>query len=54
LRLLARAPCIGAALVLGLLVALAASPTLAQQQPAPLPQSVSELIQVREDVYAFR
>src|SRR5215210_3702527 len=53
MRLLTRAPGVGAALVLGLLVALGAAPASAQQ-PAPLPQSVSELIQVREDVYAFR
>jgi len=54
LYLLTRAPRLGAALVLGLLVALGATPAVAQQQPAPLPQSVAELIQVREDVYAFR
>jgi glyoxylase-like metal-dependent hydrolase (beta-lactamase superfamily II) len=39
--------------VLGLLVALADAPAEAQQ-PGPFPQSVAELIQVREDVYAFR
>src|SRR5215211_44078 len=43
--------------VVAIVVALAASTWLypaTAQQPAPLPQSVSELIQVREDVYAFR
>ena len=53
MRLLTRAPGIGGALVLALVVALGATPAIAQQQ-APLPQSVSELIRVREDVYAFR
>jgi glyoxylase-like metal-dependent hydrolase (beta-lactamase superfamily II) len=53
LRLVTRAPHLGAALVLGLLVALADAPAEAQQ-PGPFPQSVAELIQVREDVYAFR
>jgi glyoxylase-like metal-dependent hydrolase (beta-lactamase superfamily II) len=53
MRWITRAPGIGVALVLGLLVALGAAPAIAQQ-PAPLPQSVSELIRVREDVYAFR
>ena len=54
MRLLTRGPGMGAALVLGLLVALRAAPAVAQQPPPPLPQSVSELIRVREDVYAFR
>ena len=53
MRLLTQALGIGAVLVLGLAVALGATPASAQQQ-APLPQSVAELIQVREDVYAFR
>jgi len=53
MRLLTRAPGIGVALVLGLLAALGVAPAAAQP-PAPLPQSVSELIRVREDVYAFR
>lgn len=54
MRILDRASGIGAALVLGLSAALGASPTAAQQQPSALPQSVSELIRVRDDVYAFR
>lgn len=53
MRLPTRAHRLGVALVLGLLVVFGAVPAAAQQ-PAPLPQSVSELIQVREDVYAFR
>ena len=39
---------------LALLATTALPVAVAQQQPAPLPQSVAELIQVREDVYAFR
>ncbi|MDQ3700442.1 MAG: hypothetical protein M3442_05920, partial [Chloroflexota bacterium] len=42
------------AVLVGLLGAgLAAVPAVAQQ-PAPVPQSLSEFVRVKEDVYAFR
>ena len=53
MRVPARVSVIGAAIALWTLIAFGASPAIAQQ-PAPLPQSVAELIRVREDVYAFR
>ena len=51
-----RLPGFLAATVVGwLAVAVALAPATAlAQQPAPLPQSLSELVRVKEDVYAFR
>jgi glyoxylase-like metal-dependent hydrolase (beta-lactamase superfamily II) len=53
MRVPARVSVVGAAIALWTLIAFGVSPAIAQQ-PAPLPQSVAELIRVREDVYAFR
>ena len=53
MRLLARIPGIGSVIVLLVAMAYGASPAVAQPTP-PLPQSVAELIRIREDVYAFR
>ena len=53
MRVPARVSVVGAAIALWTMIAFGASPATAQQ-PAPLPQSVAELIRVREDVYAFR
>ena len=53
MHLLGRALRTGAILALAFLLTVGATPTVAQQPPT-LPQSVSELIRVREDVYAFR
>ena len=41
-------------LALSLLLAVGATPSVAQQQPPMLPQSVAELTRIRDDVYAFR
>ncbi len=45
---------IGAALALSFLLVVGATPTVAQQPLPMLPQSVSELTRLKEDVYAFR
>jgi glyoxylase-like metal-dependent hydrolase (beta-lactamase superfamily II) len=45
---------IGAVIALSLVLFVGAAPTVAQQAPPTLPQSVSELTRVRDDVYAFR
>lgn len=45
---------IGAALALSFLLTIGATPAIAQQPPPMLPQSVAELTQIKEDVYAFR
>jgi glyoxylase-like metal-dependent hydrolase (beta-lactamase superfamily II) len=53
-HLLTRAAGVAAGLFLVLLAPLAPAPVAAQQPTAPSPQSVAELVQIREDVYAFR
>ncbi|MFN0074384.1 MAG: MBL fold metallo-hydrolase [Chloroflexota bacterium] len=53
MKVLARVSQVSSVIALWALIVLGASPSAAQQ-PAPLPQSVAELIRVREDVYAFR
>ena len=53
MHLLSSGRLVGLFVTLGLIAALLATPAVAQQQ-TPLPQSVSELIRVKEDVYAFR
>ncbi len=51
MHVLARVLGVGAAIALWMLIAYGASPAIAQQT---LPQSVAELVRVRDDVYAFR
>ena len=52
---LAAARSVGAALLAAALVAVGVPPApAAAQQPAPAPQSLSEFIRVKPDVYAFR
>jgi len=53
MHLLTRVTGVVVGLVLVVLATLAVTP-VAAQQPAPLPQSVAELVRIREDVYAFR
>ena len=53
MHLLARVRGVGVVIALLIAIAFGTNPSLAQPTP-PLPQSVAELIRVREDVYAFR
>lgn len=53
MHLFTRAAGVAAGLLLALLSILGPAPAAAQQQ-APLPQSVAELVRIRDDVYAFR
>jgi metallo-beta-lactamase superfamily protein len=50
---LARIAVVGVVIALWMLTAFTAIPAIAQPTP-PLPQSVAELVRVRDDVYAFR
>ena len=54
MRFFERALGIGVTLALSFLMIVGAAPAAAQQPPPMLPQSVSELTRLREDVYAFR
>jgi glyoxylase-like metal-dependent hydrolase (beta-lactamase superfamily II) len=54
MRPFGRAFSIAAVLALSFLLVVGATPSLAQQQPPMLPQSVAELTRLRDDVYAFR
>lgn len=52
---LVRVAALAVSLVLGVFGALGPSSSVVAQQPLPpLPQSVAELVRIREDVYAFR